>query len=744
MKKPIDSFWDRTNLYNLNANFDELFNVVNALKDMSLSLVNDGKLTDKQFQDLQITLNDLVKKGDLTVNDINYNLGKIGLENLSDDVIQAMAGTAPVNAVAADGSIYTPKLATDSVTTEKTAFVKTGKNIFRKNEIINNKVLSTTTGQLVDTTSFVTGTFEPIQPSAQYTQSYSEVVVFYDINKQFISGLARETPVTPRTFTTPDNAYYLRASIPTGGIKLDSYQIEKGSTSTPFEPYFRYIDYLKPNLTDGAVTDDKVAVNTLSLDKLGFTKTSANKFDKSKASQGYYVYPSTGALFSNSTYFASDYIYIKGATQLTKSNKNNFYAFYDANKNYIANTNTSTSTITVPSNAIYVRFSGLLSAINTDMLVEGASLPSSYVPYQIYIPKAYLESETNDEVIPEFYGKQFLKTFTADFSKALNPSYESRAEIAIIGDSWVQGGEFRQGDRLVLPLRDKLKSIYGDGGIGFVSFQGIFLGAGAVTVTKNGSWVERNKGTDVSGLAIEEVESTSAGDTINVKFGEDIDYYEIHTQSGNTGTWRYNVDGGEWTTVDASQEVTPITMTLGKHTINIEHLTGTTTFIGSYAYKGKKGAVVHKIGNGGSTAKNYVEVDRTNYINQLKRCRANTFMILLGTNDMAQSVPLETYKTQMREFIDRIKTAKPNASIILIAPSGNNLTGKLHTMAEISDAQYSLSKELNIAYVSLYRALGDFAMTNANGLMYSDGVHPNANGGYAISSVVYDRLLRLD
>ncbi|QDX01143.1 hypothetical protein DWB90_08840 [Staphylococcus chromogenes] len=62
VRKPIDAFWDRENLYNVNSNFDELFNVVDALKDMSLSLVNDGKLTDKQFQDLQITLNDLVKK----------------------------------------------------------------------------------------------------------------------------------------------------------------------------------------------------------------------------------------------------------------------------------------------------------------------------------------------------------------------------------------------------------------------------------------------------------------------------------------------------------------------------------------------------------------------------------------------------------------------------------------------------------------------------------------------------------
>ncbi|MDT0670673.1 SGNH/GDSL hydrolase family protein [Staphylococcus chromogenes] len=752
MKRTIDSFWDRTNLYNVNSNFDELFNVVDALKDMSLSLVNDGKLTEQQFQDLQITLNDLVKKGDLTVNDINYNLGKIGLEYLSDEVIQAMAGTAPVNAVAADGSIYTPKLASGSVTTEKTAFVKTGKNIFRVNEITDGQAVSNTTGTLSASQYFVTSNFEPIVPSTQYTQNYGEVLAFYDINKQYVSGLAKASTVKqPRTFTTPSNAYYLRTSTVKEGVdtyNYKQYQIEKGASSTPYEEYYRYIDYLRPLISTGSITGDKLASNTLSLDKLGFTKTSVNLFDKTKAVKGSYVNPSTGALSANTNYYYSDYINIQGASQVTKSNALNLYAFYDVNKQFISTSTTSTQTVTVPSNAVYIRFSISYLNIDKEMLVIGSTLPSTYVPFKIFIPKEYIEENTsNKNTVEDFYGKQFLKTYTADFSKAMNPSYNNRAEIAFIGDSWVAGGVEKQGERLTRPMRERMLKHYADGGIGFVGFANSHIGNGEVSVTLNGTWTQYDEGlgniAQSKGLDSAMAESSTTGDSIKVQFYEDLDFYEIHTL--NTGQWRYNIDGGDWVNVDATtQEVTPITLSLGKHTINIEIVSGTVSFIGSYAYKGTKGAVVHKIGNSGLRAGHIASTDRANWIKQLQRCRANTFGILLGTNEMAQNVSVSQYESDMKEVISRIKEAKPRASIFLIAPSGNKYDGQQSfTIGDYSDVQLKIAKELNLAHVSLWRNLGDYAMTNANGLMYTDGVHPNKNGGYAICNVVYDRLLRL-
>ena len=751
-RRIINPLWNRDNLLDLNNNFEELYALITRVSNASLKIANENMLTAQQFQDLQITLNGLIKKGDLSVKDINYNLGKIGLSELSDDVIKAMSGTANVNAITADGSIVTPKLASDAVSTEKTAFVKTGKNIFRVNEVTQNYSVSNTTGELLASQYYVVSAFEPIKPSTDYVQNYGEVIAFYDINKQYLSGLAKASNVKQsRSFTTPNNAYYLR----TGCLKeavdtynYKGYQIEKGTVSTSYEDYYRYIDYLKSNISDGAITQNKLANSSVSLDKLAFIKTSQNLFDKTNTVKGYYVNPTTGALSVNSSYYTSDYINIKGATQLTKTSALNLYAFYDENKQMISTSTQNTQTIDVPKNAVYIRISTSYLNVEKEMLVVGASLPDVYVPYQIYIPKEYIENSSSlSGYVEDHYGRQFLKTYVADFSKVMNSDYNGRAEIAFLGDSWVAGGVQKQGERLTRPIREKFLKTYTDGGIGFISYANSHIGNGEIAVTLNGSWQHYDEGlgniAQSKGLDSAMVESSTAGDSIKVQFYEDLDYYEIHTL--NTGTWRYNVDGGDWVTVDAtSQEVTPMTLKLGKHIINIEIVSGKVTFIGSYAYKGNKGVVVHKIGNSGLRGGHMTSTDRANYVKQLKRCKANTFGILLGTNEMAQNIPVATYEKDLKEIISRIREAKPLASIFLIAPSGNTYDNKkLHTIEEYSNTQLKVAKELNIGHVSLYRNLGDFAMTNANGLMYTDGVHPNKEGGYAISNIVYDRLLRL-
>lgn len=751
-RRVINSLWNRDNLLNMNYNFEDLYNHIRRVSNVTIDIANDNKLTPQQFQDLQITLNGLLKKGDLSVKDINYNLGKIGLSELSDDVIKAISGNANVNAVTADGSIVTPKLASDAVAIEKTAFVKTGKNLFRVNEVTQNYSISNTTGELISSQYYVASAFEPIKPSTDYVQNYGEVIAFYDINKQFVSGLAKATNVKqPRTFTTPSNAYYLR----TGSLKesvdtynYKGYQIELGTTSTSYEEYYRFINYLKPNLQDNSVTDSKLANSSVTMDKLSFAKTSQNLFDKLKANKGVYVNPTTGGLSTNASYYASDYINIKGATQLTKTSALNLYAFYDENRQMVVTTTQNTQTIDVPSNAKYIRISVSYLNLDKEMLVIGDKLPSAYVPYQIFIPKEYIESSSSRTgYVEDHFGRQFLKTYVADFSKVMSSDYTGRAEIAFIGDSWVAGGVNKQGERLTRPLRERYLKNYADGGIGFVSYANSHIGNGEVAVTLTGTWQHYDEGlgniAQSKGLDSAMVESSTVGDSIKVQFYEDLDFYEIHTL--NTGTWRYNIDGGSWVTVDATkQEVTPITLSLGKHTINIEIVSGKVSFIGSYAYKGNKGVVVHKIGNSGLRGGHMTSTDRANYVKQLKRCRANTFGILLGTNEMAQSVPVATYESDLKEIVSRIREAKPRASIFLIAPSGNTYDNtKLHTIEEYSNTQLKVAKEINTGHVSLYRTLGDFAMTNANGLMYTDGVHPNKEGGYAISNIVYDRLLRL-
>ena len=66
------------------------------------------------------------------------------------------------------------------------------------------------------------------------TSGSNPSVVFYDSNKQYISGVDYSS-VTAFTFTTPANAAYLRASIPIANV--DIFQLELGSTATAYAPY---------------------------------------------------------------------------------------------------------------------------------------------------------------------------------------------------------------------------------------------------------------------------------------------------------------------------------------------------------------------------------------------------------------------------------------------------------------------------------------------------------------------------
>ncbi|MDW4081638.1 hypothetical protein QI262_03665 [Staphylococcus saprophyticus] len=148
-KKNIDAFWDRQNLYNLNTNFDELFRIVETVRDVSLDLVNDSKLTEEQFQRLQIELNGLLKKGEVSIFDINKSLGKIDQTFLTEELIQQIAGNANVNAIPADESLTTSKYANKSVTPNKTNFIKTSNNLFNKNDVITGKNLNVNTGEVI-------------------------------------------------------------------------------------------------------------------------------------------------------------------------------------------------------------------------------------------------------------------------------------------------------------------------------------------------------------------------------------------------------------------------------------------------------------------------------------------------------------------------------------------------------------------------------------------------------------------
>lgn len=109
------ALWNRDNRNGINSNWERL----ESLLDVINKMVVEGQMSAEQYSQVITTLNGLIKKGEVSVSDIDKNKGKFDQTYLSDKLLQQIAGNTPINAVPADGSITTGKLADNSVKREK-------------------------------------------------------------------------------------------------------------------------------------------------------------------------------------------------------------------------------------------------------------------------------------------------------------------------------------------------------------------------------------------------------------------------------------------------------------------------------------------------------------------------------------------------------------------------------------------------------------------------------------------------
>jgi len=192
--------------------------------DMELSMAR------KHFKDLASRLdasdNDL---RNISVDWINKNLGKLDQTFMSEEFLQQMAGTTPINAVPADESVTTSKLTEGAVTGSKAAFFKTTRNLFDLEKIERGK------GYNAQTKAFTTnaGTYVfkfPVVEGQAIT--IKDGLGSGNMGHGFMdaSGTAITTHISnvtgPATYTAPTGAVEM---IMTGVIaRINSQQIELG------------------------------------------------------------------------------------------------------------------------------------------------------------------------------------------------------------------------------------------------------------------------------------------------------------------------------------------------------------------------------------------------------------------------------------------------------------------------------------------------------------------------------------
>lgn len=187
-----------------------------------------------------------------------------------------------------------------------------GKNLFDKSNINADKGVATSTGGLYTSTTTFATTYIEIKKGDYVVNAYSSTVnrvygAVYNDKKQYLGEIS--TSVGVKTFTiTYENAKYIRLTCL--NEYLDTYQIEKGTTATEYEPYKEFISTI--NLGDNELVKIDDVSDKLNVDELGNITITKNigkvVLNGSENWQEFYMTKTNTNVFSiNSTYLNNNY-----------------------------------------------------------------------------------------------------------------------------------------------------------------------------------------------------------------------------------------------------------------------------------------------------------------------------------------------------------------------------------------------------------------------------------------------------
>lgn len=219
-----------------------------------------------------------------------------------------------------------------------------------------------------------------------------------------------------------------------------------------------------------------------------------------------------------------------------------------------------------------------------------------------------------------------------------------------------------------------------------------------------------------------------------------------YATSPTTGAFNANVNGGSNTlinTVSGSNGVSKatITGTLGANTYNFLWASGGAVFIfGWIAYDSTaKQVSVVNIGQAGATAAQIASAPWQGAAAHINAIAPNLTSIQIGINDWLGGTALSSYSSTVQSLLAAATAA---GDCIVMSPLSSTTTSvSAATQAQYITAKQALAKTSGVPYIDTnYRWGNSFATANANGMYYSDGVHPSASG-YADEARLLAKLL---
>jgi hypothetical protein len=317
-------------------------------------------------------------------------------------------------------------------------------------------------------------------------------------------------------------------------------------------------------------------------------------------------------------------------------------------------------------------------------------------------------------------------------------------------------------------LRDRLQSMYGDGGPGFVHAvqPHRFMDSRAFTRTASGRWATYTLSTipvadGLYGLGGSTTEAQGVGNRIRYKPRTPsgalsrVELYYLAQPRG--GTAEVVVDGQVTASVDTAADAKDarfhaVEVADGAHTVEIRVATGRVRLFGVALERGR-GVVVDNLALVSNSAKNMLNNRADHWSSQLAHRGPDLAIIMLGSNDSnwlpAGKKAMAEYQALYESMLAPLRKGRPGASCLVVAPldQAEDQDGRLVGRAVIPmmvDAQRRAAHAQGCAFWNTYAWMGGRGSAvrwNRRGLLGADFHHLSVRGSAMVADGLVDALL---
>jgi lysophospholipase L1-like esterase len=638
-----------------------------------------------------------------------------------------------------------------------------GTNLFNKNKVVDGYInefgawfpVPAGSGSVYITSEYIRVLAGDVLSSSRSMR----FINFYDLDKKYLSSVAAVNVVT-----APTSAGYMRVT--TLLSNKDAMFIAKAPALPPVEDYVHVMrkvfpDGFKIRIPGDIVNGDELDINFVSHGLMALGK---NLFNKETVQSGY-INESGSVISPDSRYVYSDYIPLDYNTAYALIVGARFIAYYNASKAFIRADASSVQALTsfvTDSTIAYARIT-FGSDRYIDAQVEKGATATAFEEYAYYylseMPdgtpvKMKTSGEVTTEAIPDVFGIERLRETHMRMTK-MTFAEAVRLVVAMLGDSYT-----RTSARYVLKVAQMLWRYFNNAGtaatvppVGYgwrsFGYDGNSDNTDVIgtSVIQSGFTCAYNTG---HGPDISSVTAAASGATISYSqnFSQGFDSFLF--AEGGSGVIQYQATGSNPVTIDltaypAGMQVVPLSLpTTGSGTVTYTVITAPVTLYGANILnQTASGVLIHKMGGSGSHSNHWVNAMDQRWLDAFEELGADLVTIMLGTNDQGAQLSATTFRTNILTMIDRVRSVRPTADILLICPAENNRpTGNSIPMTTYAGVMYKIARDdRDVAFLNLQASFGlnheDYAAGSARPWMIGDGLHPDpSTGGYAIAGAI--------